>query len=198
MNLGHLGVKLSAVEILEPRYMMAGDPLAEWRFDSNSGTVLVDSIGTSSVGTVTGSSVYNQTATALSQRHAGVDGVEPDAMGHGHAQWRLAAVQRHGRRDRRRRRRSAGAVGEPVVQGRQHEPHPVQLQHAANGGSTSGTSVAMPLFETGNSAAGLNIYIYNNRLYVGAWNNGVAGWTSGTFLFTPPMPSSPVGGIMWW
>ena len=43
---------------------------------------------------------------------------------------------------------------------------------SANGGSTSGTSVAMPLFESGDSASGLNIYIYNNRLYVGAWNSG--------------------------
>jgi hypothetical protein len=42
----------------------------------------------------------------------------------------------------------------------------------------------MPLFETGDSSSGLNIYIYSNRLYVGAWNSGDSGWSNGTFLFT--------------
>src|SRR5262245_45103968 len=63
MNRRPFRVRLSVIELLEPRYMMAGDPVAGWRFDSSTGTVLEDSIGTS-VGTITGSSVYNQTATA--------------------------------------------------------------------------------------------------------------------------------------
>src|SRR5262245_60876304 len=56
--------RLAAPERLERRCLLAGDPLAEWRFDSSSGTALVDSIG-AATGTVTGSSVYNATGTAL-------------------------------------------------------------------------------------------------------------------------------------
>ena len=51
-------------ERLEARVYLAGDPVAEWRFDSASGATLVDSVGVSN-GAITGSSVYNQTATAL-------------------------------------------------------------------------------------------------------------------------------------
>jgi hypothetical protein len=42
----------------------------------------------------------------------------------------------------------------------------------------------MVLFEAGDSTRGVSIYIYNNLLYVGAWNNGVSGWTNGTFAST--------------
>ena len=41
----------------------------------------------------------------------------------------------------------------------------------------------MPLFELGNNTTGLNVYIYNTRLYVGAWVNG-GGLGNETFLFT--------------
>ena len=189
------GVKLSAVELLEPRYMMAGDPVAEWRFDANAGTFLEDSIGTS-VGTITGSSVYNQTATAQMN-------VMPVWTAANEAQWgtgtRNGALRLFSDTD--------GAIVDfaaaPEVVSvslwfKADNTNPTRYTSSgANGGSTSGTSVAMPLFETGTSAAGLNIYIYNNRLYVGAWNNGVLGWSSGTFLFSAPTKSSPAAGIMW-
>lgn len=182
MKRRHVGVKLSAVEYLEPRYMMAGDPVAEWRFDANAGTVLEDSIGTS-VGTITGSSVYNQTATAQVN-------VMPVWTAANSAQWgtgtRNGALRLFSDTDGA----IVDAAAAPQVVSvslwfKADNTNPTRYNSsAANGGSTSGTSVAMPLFETGTSAAGLNIYIYNNRLYVGAWNNGVLSWSSGTFLFT--------------
>jgi carbonic anhydrase/acetyltransferase-like protein (isoleucine patch superfamily) len=50
-----------------------------------------------------------------------------------------------------------------------------------SGGSTP---IRMTLFELGNSASGLGIYIYNNRLYAGAWSNAIPGWSTGTFVST--------------
>jgi hypothetical protein len=161
---------------------MAGDPVAEWRFDSSSGTVLVDSIGTSS-GTITGSSVYNATATALVN-------VMPVWTASNSTQWgtgtRNGALRLFSDTDGA----LVAAASAPQVQSvslwfKADTTNPTRYNSStANGGSTSDTSVAMSLFETGSSTAGLNIYIYNNRLYVGAWNSGVAGWSSGTFLFT--------------
>lgn len=161
--------------------MMAGDPLAEWRMDSNSGTVLVDAIGTSN-GTITGSSVYNQTATAQVNVMPVWTAANPTQWGTG---TRNGALRLFSDTD--------GAVVDaavaPQVQSvslwfKADNTNPTRYTSTgANGGSTSGASVAMPLFETGNSTAGLNIYIYNNRLYVGAWN-AATGWANGTFLFT--------------
>ena len=181
MNRRRLGVRLSAIELLEPRNMLAGDPLAEWRFDSDSGTVLVDSVGAAN-GTITGSSVYNQTATALVN-------VMPVWTAANPAQWgtgtRNGALRLFSDTD--------GALVDAAVAPqvlsvslwfKADTTNPTRYNSsAANGGSTSATPVAMPLFETGDSASGLNIYIYNNRLYVGAWNNSI-GWAGGTFLFT--------------
>ena len=48
----------------------------------------------------------------------------------------------------------------------------------------SNTATKMVLFEAGDSTRGVSIYIYNNLLYVGAWNNVVSGWTNGTFAST--------------
>lgn len=175
--------RLHAAERLEPRCLLAGDPLAEWRFDSTSGTVLVDSIGTSP-GTVTGSSVYNQTATAQVN-------VAPVWTASSPAQWgtgtRNGALRLFSDTD--------GAIVDaavaPQVQSislwfKADNTNPTRYNSsAANGGSTSGSaSVAMPLFEAGSLSAGLNIYIYNGRLYVGAWNSAVSGWSTGTFLFS--------------
>lgn len=36
---GKLNRRLRGAELLEPRLMLAGDPVANWRFDSSSGTV---------------------------------------------------------------------------------------------------------------------------------------------------------------
>ena len=168
--------------MLEPRLYLAGDPLADWRFDSNSGTALVDSIGTAH-GMVTGSSVYNATATALVNTMPMWTASNPTQWGTG---TRDGALRLFSDTDGA----LVDAAVAPQVQSvslwfKTDTTNPTRYNSSAtNGGSTSGTSVAMPLFESGDSASGLNIYIYNNRLYVGAWNSAVAGWSAGTFLFT--------------
>ena len=189
------GVKLSAVELLEPRYMMAGDPIAEWRFDSSAGTVLEDSIGTS-VGTITGSSVYNQTATAQVN-------VMPVWTAANETQWgtgtRNGALRLFSDTDGA----IVDAAAAPAVVSvslwfKADNTNPTRYNSStANGGSTSGTSVAMPLLETGTSAAGLNIYIYNNRLYVGAGTTACLVGAVARFCLRVPMKLSPAVGIMW-
>jgi hypothetical protein len=174
--------KLGGFERLESRILLAGDPVAEWRFDESAGTVLVDSIG-SSTGTITGSSVYNATGTALVNVMPVWTAANPTQWGTG---TRGGALRTFSDTD--------GAVIASAVAPETRSvtlwfkadtTNPTRyVSSSANGGNTSGTSVAMPLFESGDSTAGMNIYIYNNRLYVGAWNSAVAGWSSGTFLFS--------------
>ena len=167
-------------EPLEKRELLAA--VAEWRFDSTSGTVLVDSIG-SADGTVTGSTVYNATATALVDVMPVWTAANPSQWGTG---TRGGALRLFSDTD--------GAVVDgsvaPQVQSislwfKADTTNPRRYDSTSpNGGNTTGTSVAMPLFEVGDSSAGLNVYLYNNRLYVGAWNSAVGGWSSGTFLST--------------
>lgn len=167
-------------ETLEPRHLLAGDPVAEWRFDSTSGTDLVDSVGIAD-GTITGSNVYNATATALTSVMPVWTASNPTQWGTG---TRNGALRLFSDTD--------GAVVDaslaPQVQSvslwfKADTTNPTRYNSsAANGGSTNGTPVAMPLFDVGDSSAGLNIYIYNSRLYVGAWNSAVANWSAGTFL----------------
>ena len=44
------------------------------------------------------------------------------------------------------------------------------------------------IYEHGGASRGLNIYIYDGRLYVAAWNDSVEGW-AGTFLSSEPIQS---------
>ncbi|MCA9241537.1 MAG: LamG domain-containing protein, partial [Planctomycetales bacterium] len=169
-------------ERLEARVYLAGDPVAEWRFDSASGATLVDSVGVSN-GAITGSSVYNQTATALVSAMPVWTASDPTQWGAG---TRNGALRVFSDTD--------GAVVSsavaPQVQSvslwfKADTTNPTRYNSSgANGGFTDGTSVAMTLFEAGDSSAGLNVYLYSNRLYVGAWNSAVGGWSTGTFLFT--------------
>jgi carbonic anhydrase/acetyltransferase-like protein (isoleucine patch superfamily) len=182
MTRKRLGLRLSAIELLEQRFMFAGDPLAQWQFDSNSGTVLVDSIGTAN-GTITGSSVYNQTATAQVAVMPVWTASNPIQWGTGTQNGALRLFSD-----------TDGALVDVSVAPqalsvslwfKADTTNPTRYNSSTgNGGSTNSTSVAMSLFESGDSASGMNIYIYNNRLYVGAWNNAVSGWSSGTFLFS--------------
>ena len=171
-----------SVELLEPRFMLAGSPVAEWRFDSTSGTVLVDSTGTAN-GTITGSSVYNSTATALVSAMPVWTASNPTQWGTGTVNGALRLFSD-----------TDGAVVDasvaPLVSSvslwfKADATNPTRYDSsAANGGNTStNTSVAMPLFETGDSSNGLNIYIYGNRLFVGAWTAG-GGSGKETFLST--------------
>ena len=165
-----LGVRLSAIELLEPRHMFAGDPLAEWRFDSNSGN------GARRFDRYVQRHHYRFERLQCDrdrarQRDAGLDGVQS---------------RRSGARARKTARCVCSAIRTARLVDAAVAPQVLSVSlwfkadttnptrytsTTANGGSTSGTSVAMPLFESGDSASGLNIYIYNNRLYVGAWNS---------------------------
>lgn len=162
--------------------LLAGDPVAEWRFDSSAGTTLVDSIGTST-GTITGSSVYNATATALVNAMPVWTAANPAQWGTG---TRNGALRLFSDTDGA----AVNSAVAPEVRSvslwfKADTTNPTRYNSSTpNGGSTDGTPVAMPLFETGDSSAGLSIYIYSSRLYVGAWNSSVSGWSNGTFLFT--------------
>ena len=162
--------------------MMAGDPVAEWRFDSNSGTVLDDSIGTS-VGTITGSSVYNQTATAQVNVMPVWTASNPTQWGTGTQNGALrlfsdtdGAIVDAAVAPQLSRSACGSRPTTPIPRATTRAP-PTAAARAAR---RSPCRCSRPA----RVAAGLNIYIYNNRLYVGAWNNGVSGWSNGTFLFT--------------
>jgi hypothetical protein len=173
---------LGGFERLESRALLAGDPVAEWRFDESVGTVLVDSIG-SSTGTITGSSVYNATGTALVNVMPAWTAANPTQWGTG---TRGGALRTFSDTDGA----IVAAAVAPEVRSvtlwfKADTTNPTRyVSNSGNGGNTTSSSVTMPLFESGDSSAGMNIYIYNNRLYVGAWNSAVAGWSGGTFLFT--------------
>ncbi|TWT75708.1 Laminin G domain protein [Posidoniimonas polymericola] len=169
-------------EPLEPRVLLAGDPVAEWRFDSTAGTVLVDSAGTAD-GVVTGSSVYNPTASGLVNVMPVWTASNPTQWGGGTQNGAL---------------RLFSDTDGAIVDASDAPPftsvsfwfkadttNPTRYNSTnANGGSTSGTPVAMPLFESGSSTSGVSIYLYNDRLYVGAWNSSIPGWSSGSWLYT--------------
>ncbi len=145
--------RLKAAELLEQRLMLAGEPLANWMFDSTSGTVLVDSQNDHD-GVLTGAPAWATSGGT----HGGALRLFSDTDGATIALADAPAVQSISlwfKADTTR----------PVVQG-------------------SNTATRMVLFEAGDSTRGVSIYIYNNLLYVGAWNSGVAGWSSGTFVNT--------------
>jgi hypothetical protein len=57
------------------------------------------------------------------------------------------------------------------------------------------------LYEEGDATRGLNLYLYNKRLYAGGWNlptsGGESGW-AGTFISTDQWESPQVGGEGQW
>ena len=125
----NLSRRLRMLELLESRLLLAGNPVAEWQFDSSSGTVLVDSIGTSN-GTITGSNVFNSTATA----QVAVMPVWTAASALTTQQWgtgtRNGALRLFSDTDGAggRGRRAAVVVGKLLVQGRQYERRTIRLQ----------------------------------------------------------------------
>src|SRR5262249_14213522 len=140
------------------------------------------SVGTAN-GMITGSSVYNSTATALVNVMPVWTASNPTQWGSG---TRNGALRLFSDTD--------GAIVDvsvaPQVTSislwfKADTTNPTRYNSsAANGGSTStSVSVAMPLFENGDSSNGFNIYILNNRLYVGAWTGG-GGSGKETFLST--------------
>jgi carbonic anhydrase/acetyltransferase-like protein (isoleucine patch superfamily) len=144
---------LKSAELLEQRCLLAGDPLADWKFDSTSGTVLVDSQNDFD-GVLTGAPTW---ATSGGTR-GGALRLYSDSDG-----------------------ATVAAASAPTVQSvalwfKADTTRPVT--HGTN------TATRMVLFDAGDTTRGVNIYIYNNQLYVGAWNNGVASWSTGTFVST--------------
>ena len=153
MTIGRKNQRRLTVEQLEPRTMLAGDPLANWNFDATSGTDLIDSQAGHN-GVLTGAPTWavNQgTRVGALRLYSDSDGATvatADApLVQSVSLWFKADTTR------------------PVLQG-------------------SSSATRMVLFEAGDSTRGVSIYIYNNLLYVGAWNNGVSGWTNGTFAST--------------
>lgn len=51
------------------------------------------------------------------------------------------------------------------------------------------TSYKQTIYEQGGTVRGLNIYVYNGKLYVGGWNEPESGWNPGTWLSTSNIQS---------
>jgi hypothetical protein len=180
--------RLRGGEVLEPRILMAGNLVAQWRFDEVSGTVLTDSVGTSS-GTVTGSSVWNSRATAMLAKLP----IWTNATGMTQ-QWGAGVHSGALRTFSDTDGATVAAAVAPALSSISFwfKPDDTDLReyrpYAIEGGSTeddieNGVRVAVPLFEMGDSTNGLVVYLYNTRLYVGAWANG-GGAGNETFFFT--------------
>ncbi|MEX2317550.1 MAG: LamG-like jellyroll fold domain-containing protein [Pirellulales bacterium] len=182
--------RLRGAELLEPRMMLVGNLVAHWQFDSASGTVLVDATAGAHDGTVTGSSVWNSRATAMLAKMP----IWTNATGMTQ-QWGTGvqggALRMYSDTDGATVTAAASA---PTLQTVSFwfKPDDTDLRqyrhYAANGGSNSSdvensTRVAVPLFELGDNSNGLVVYLYNTRLYVGAWANG-GGSGNETFIFT--------------
>ncbi|TWT36589.1 Laminin G domain protein [Posidoniimonas corsicana] len=169
-------------ERLEDRVLLAGDPVAEWKFDSSTGAVLVDSVS-SADGVVTGSSVYNSTGTGLVDVMPVWTASNPTQWGDGTQNGALRLFSD-----------TDGAIVDASdapqftavsLWFKADTTSPTRYNpNGSGGGNTSGTPVAMPLFESGSGSSGVSIYLYNDRLYVGAWNSSIPGWTNGTWLYT--------------